>query len=65
MTDIILEKVQQFQNEGSGWQFENIEMFEIYIDPFQPLDGSTYIILPKKLAAKKAIINVKNENEHE
>ena len=29
MTGIILEKVQQFQNEGSGWVFENIESFDI------------------------------------
>ena len=65
MTDIILEKVQQFQNKGSGWQFENIESFDIFLDPFQPLDVSTCIILPKKLAARKAIINVKNENDHE
>ena len=65
MTGIILEKVQQFQNNGSGWQFKNIEMFEIYMDPLQSLVGSTYIILPKKLAAKKAIINVRNENDHE
>ena len=42
MTDIILVKVQQFQNKGSGWQFENIQSFDIFIDLFQPLDGSTY-----------------------
>ena len=44
MTDIIyiLEKVQQFQNKGSGWQFENIESFDIFLDPFQPLDGSVF-----------------------
>ena len=65
MTGIMLEKVQQFQNEGSGWQFENIKLFDIFIDSFQPLVGSSYIILPKKLAVKKAIINVKNEKDHD
>ena len=64
MTGIILEKVQQFQNKGSGWQFQNIKLFDIFIDPFEPLVGSSYIILPKKLAVKKAI-NVKNEKDHE
>ena len=58
-------KRNQFQNEGSGWQFENIELFDIFIDSFQPLVGSSSIILPKKLAVKKAIINVKNEKDHE
>ena len=65
MTGIILEKVQQFQNEGSGWVFENVESFNINIDPFEPLSGSSYISLPKNLEDKKALINVRNENDHE
>ena len=65
MTGIILEKVQKFQNEGSGWVFENIESFDINIDPFEPLSGSSYICLPKKLEDKKAVINFRNENDHE
>ena len=65
MTGIILEKVQQFQNEGSGWVFENIESFDINIDPFEPLSGLSYISLPENLEDKKAIINVRNENDHE
>ena len=65
MTGIILEKIQQFQNNGSGWVFENVESFDINIDPFEPLSGSSYISLPKNLEDKKAIINVRNENDHE
>ena len=65
ITGIILEKVQQFQNEGSGWVFENVESFDINIDPFEPLSGSSYISLPKNLEDKKALINVRNENDHE
>ena len=65
MTGIILEKVQQFQNEGSGWVFENVESFDINIDPFEPLSGSSYISLPKNLEDKKALIIVRNENDHE
>ena len=30
---------------------------------YVPLGGSSYIPLPKLLAAKKAIINLKNEND--
>ena len=65
MTGIILEKVQQFQNNGSGWVFENVESFDINIDPFEPSCGSSYICLPKNFEDKKAIINVRNENDHE
>ena len=45
--------------------FENIECFDINIDPFEPLSGSSYISLPKNLEDKKATINVRNENDHE
>ena len=65
MTGIILEKIQQFQNNGSGWVFENVESFDINIDPFEPLSGSSYTSLPKKLEGKKAVINVRNKNDHE
>ncbi|EDO29594.1 predicted protein [Nematostella vectensis] len=60
-----LELTDQFQNQGSGWQFDQVEYFDINIDPFEPLSGSSYIRLPSKLASKKAIINVKNEDDHE
>ena len=65
MTNHQLELIEQFQNNGSGWQFDQVEYFDINIDPFEPLSGSSYIPLPEKLASKKAIINVKNENDHE
>ena len=65
MTNRLLESIQQFQNQGSGWQFDQVEYFDINIDPFEPLSGSSYITLPSKLASKKAIINVKNEKDHE
>ena len=65
MTNRQLELSEQFQNQGSGWQFDQVEYFDINIDPFEPFVGSSYIKLPSKLAEKKAIINVKNENDHE
>ena len=61
----LLELIEQFQNQGTGWQFDQVEYFDINIDPFEPLSGSSYIPLPKKLSSKKAIINVKNEKDHE
>lgn len=38
-----LELIEQFQNQGSGWQFDQVEYFDINIDPFEPLSGSLYI----------------------
>ena len=65
MVDVIFELIQNFNNRGSGWQFDRIEHLDININPFNPLSASSYIELPGKLYEKKAIINVKNENDNE
>ena len=65
MTDKIFESIQNFQNRGSGWQFDRVEHLDININPYNPLSASSYIKLPKKLNEKKAIINVKNEKDNE
>ena len=65
MTDKIFELLQNFQNRGSGWQFDRVEHLDININPYNPLSASSYIELPSSLYMKKAIINVKNENDNE
>ena len=34
---LLVEKLEQFQNNGSGWQFDQVEYFDIHIDPYKPL----------------------------
>ena len=65
MIAMCLEKISKFQNKGSGWQFDSVESFDINVDPFNPIGGSSYFPLPAKLAAKKAVINVKNMKDNE
>ena len=65
MSDKIFELIQNFNNRGSGWQFDRVEHLDININPYNPLSASSYIELPKSLARKKAIINVQNENDNE
>ena len=65
LTNRLIELSQQFQNRGSGWQFSKVETLDINIDPFEPLYGSSYIPLPKKIADKNAIINVKNSDDNQ
>ena len=65
MVDKIFELIQNFNNRGSGWQFDRVEHLDININPFNPLSASSYIELPSSLYMKKAIINVKNENDNE
>ena len=57
--------VNKYQNERSEWVFDHVIDFRIHINPFRPFSGTSYIPLPPKLAAKKAIINVKNEEDQE
>ena len=40
-------KVQNFAQDGSAWQFKEVEQLEIHTVEFNPLKGSSYIDLPK------------------
>ena len=50
--------------EGTQWVLESIDSFRININRYDPLRAGSFIELPKILASKKAIINVKNENDN-
>ena len=63
MRDEIEEKIKQMDNaEGSGWVFLKVENLTLYTDIWDPIKASSYIDLPKELKNKKAIINMKNED---
>ena len=59
----ILEHISTFQNSGSGWVFKSIVSLEIHTVKYQPLSRSSYIPLPKYLADKKALVNLKNDDQ--
>ena len=47
-------------SEGSGWVIDNIERFYINVANYAPLSGSSYIQLPKVLNnSRKSLINIK------
>ena len=66
MTDTILERIANLINGssggGSGWIFYKIIKLELHTASYRPLRGNTWIPLPKELADKKAIINMKNQD---
>ena len=62
MIEKILESLAIFQRSGSGWKFDRVEELNIDTVKYEPLKGSSYIPLPKNLADKKALINMKNED---
>ena len=58
----IEEVLANFQQSGSNWVFQRIIRLEIHLANWKPIRGSTFIPLPAKLKNKKAVINIKNED---
>ena len=57
-----LENIANFQMRGSQWTFNSVISLEIHSVRYEPLRGSSYIPLRKTIYSKKAIINMKNED---
>ena len=58
-----MKSVDEFQRNGSGWVIKDIIRLDTTILEFDPLRASTYIPLPKEVSDKKAVINIKNDDE--
>ena len=64
MVEEIEEEIQKVQNaEGSGWVFLNVEKLVLHTTRWDPINAGSYIELPTALKNKKAIINMKNQDE--
>ena len=62
MIETIEERLQNFNNKGSNWVLERVLSLDVQMTQYIPLRGRSYIPLPKILANKKAIINMKNND---
>ena len=62
MRDRMLEKLSEFQKNGSGWRLKSIHGLEISIAKYDPLSGSGYSKLPPYIAKKNIVINMRNED---
>jgi hypothetical protein len=56
-------ELDRFANVGCGWTITVIQRFTIRIGEYRPMTVSSYIPTPKVLMAKRALINVFNQNE--
>ena len=64
MADEIEEEIQKVENsEGSGYTFVKVIKLVLHVTKWQPLYGSSYMPLDPYIANKKAIINMKNEDD--
>ena len=63
MKKTVLESLVNFQRQESNWRFCSVLSLDLHTVKYEPHGGSSYIPLPAFLAAKKAIINLKNEDD--
>ena len=60
----ILNMIDKWVSEGSGWVIDQIDSHYINVTLYKPLNGSSYVELPTELRnSKKGLINMKNEDE--
>ena len=62
MREKMLKSFSEYQRRGSGWRLRRVTQLEIHIGEFRPLRGKKHVPLPKSIANKKAIINMKNDD---
>ena len=61
--ETVLKSFAKFQRQGINWRFHSVLSLDLHTVKFEPLGGSSYISLPTFLTAKKAIINLRNEDD--
>ena len=58
----ILEKINIYQQNGSGWYFKEIVNLEIHTVDYRPMKWESYIPLPDWIMRKKAIVSLRNND---
>ena len=60
----LLELLEKWTQRGSGWTADRVQTLCLDIARYQPVRGSSYIPLSAALKSKKAVVNVKNKDDH-
>ena len=64
MVEEIMEEIDKTETaEGSGWRFEKVEKLVLHTTRWDPINAGSYIELPPELKNRKAIINMKNQDD--
>ena len=63
MKEKMLKSFSEYQRRGSGSRLRRVDLLEIRIGELQPLRGRGHKPLPKPIERKKAIINMKNNDD--
>jgi hypothetical protein len=62
MREKMLKSFSEYQRRGSGWRLRRVIQLEIHVGEFRPLRCKKHEPLPKSIASKKAIVNMKNDD---
>ncbi|CAH2020888.1 unnamed protein product [Acanthoscelides obtectus] len=60
----IEQKSEDFAEKDSGWVLEKTLYLEININKYNPLRAASYLPLPKEIRNKKAVLNIRNNDEY-
>src|SRR5436190_8375741 len=60
----ILESMDTYSKEGSGWQYSHTDHWLLKVYRYRPLAPSSYIPTPNKLILKRAILNIRNQTDN-
>ena len=63
MRERVNENIETFQGLGSNWRFDFVESLSLHTVKFKPLKGSSFLKLPSGLKNKKAVVNIKNNDQ--
>ncbi|XP_031355178.1 uncharacterized protein LOC116179519 [Photinus pyralis] len=61
--DYLMERLMQFEEQDSGWGLSKIISLTVNVNSVTLMHASSFIELPKEIQVKKAVINVKNNDE--
>ena len=63
MKETVFEFFEKFKRQERKWRFHSVFSLDLHTVRYEPIGGSSFIPLPKFLAAKKASINLKKEDD--
>jgi len=60
----IMTAIEIFNQNGSNWLFDHVIQASVRTGAYRPLQGSIYTKSPNELINKRAVLNIKNDDEY-
>ena len=62
-TTSLLNRLEVFEGQGSGWTLQNVEKLDLDIARFNPIGGSSFIPSPDRIKNTHCCLNIQNKDE--